>query len=129
MKITPTQTEAHYRMPEPGELDQRVLIRQRIDVPAADFGTEKTFQGERPVWAKIRQVGSATYRDSVQAADIVTHYIFIRYRPDITSDFEVVHGDKVYRISRIRDLNSARRFLMLECRDLGENVYTENIYG
>ncbi|MCZ0823707.1 phage head closure protein [Dickeya solani] len=129
MKLRQTQTQANYQLPEPGELNQRVTIRQRIDIPAADFGTEKTFQGERPVWAKIRQVGSATYRDSVQAGEIVTHYIFIRYRAGITSDFEIVHGDTVYRISRIRDLNSARRFLMLECRDLGENVYTENIYG
>ncbi|WJV61359.1 phage head closure protein [Pectobacteriaceae bacterium C52] len=129
MKITPTQTEAHYRMPEPGELDRRVLIRQRIDVPAADFGTEKTFQGEQPVWAKIRQVGSATYRDSVQTGDIITHYVFIRYRSGITSDFEVVHGDIVYRISRIRDLNSAHRYLMFECCDLGKNTYTENLYG
>ena len=47
-------------------------------------------------------------------------YITIRYRRGITADYEVVCGDSVYRVKRQRDLNGARRFLLLECTELGE---------
>ena len=52
--------------------------------------------------------------------DAITHYITIRYRRGITADYEVVCGDSVYRVKRQRDLNGARRFLLLECTELGE---------
>ncbi|EPM2123224.1 phage head completion protein, partial [Escherichia coli] len=48
------------------------------------------------------------------------HYITIRYRRGITADYEVVCGDSVYRVKRQRDLNGVRRFLLLECTELGE---------
>ncbi|HIH3157912.1 TPA: head-tail adaptor protein, partial [Escherichia coli] len=35
-------------------------------------------------------------------------------------DYEVVCDDSVYRVKRQRDLNGARRFLLLECTELGE---------
>ncbi|WP_311230667.1 head-tail connector protein [Escherichia coli] len=55
-----------------------------------------------------------------QTGDAITHYITIRYRRGITADYEVVCGDSVYRVKRQRDLNGARRFLLLECTELGE---------
>lgn len=50
---------------------------------------------------------------------IVTHYFTIRWRRNITADHEVFCDGQVYRIRRIRDLNSKRRFLLLECEELG----------
>ncbi|EGC4298529.1 head-tail adaptor protein, partial [Salmonella enterica] len=38
MKIRQAQTSATYLLPDPGELDQRIVIRRRVDVPADDFG-------------------------------------------------------------------------------------------
>ena len=114
-----SQTSATFSFPDPGELDKRVELRQRIDVPASDFGVEPEYHHVRKVWAKVRQVGAGTYQSSVQSDYIITHYITIRYRPGITSDFEIVMSGQVYRIKRSRDLNSARRFLLMECEELG----------
>lgn len=66
---------------------------------------------------------SATRRGSlsgaVQIENRVTHYFTIRFRRGITADHEVLHDDISYRVKRVRDLNSKRRFLLLECEELG----------
>ncbi len=116
-------------LPDPGELNKRVQLRQRIDQPVSDYGTEPEYQRERWVWAKMRQVGATTYHESVQADSAITHYITIRYRHGITSDYEVVYKAIVYRIRRARDLNSAGRYLLLECEELGAEDRSGDMYG
>ncbi|EFE7851903.1 phage head closure protein, partial [Escherichia coli] len=71
-------------------------------------------------WAKVVQTSATTWQETAQTGDAITHYITIRYRRGITADYEVVCGDSVYRVKRQRDLNGARRFLLLECTELGE---------
>lgn len=119
MKLRQAQTSATYLLPDPGELDKRVQLRKRVDVPAADFGTEAEYPVSGPAWAKIVQTSATTYQETAQTDNVITHYITIRWRSGITSDFEVVQGDLVYRVKRARDLNSKRRFLLLECTELG----------
>jgi len=129
MKLRSTTTSATYTLPDPGELDKRLLLRQRTDQPSSDYGVAPEYQNMRTVWAKVRQVGATTLHESVQTDDKITHYITIRYRRDITSDFEVVLAGIVYRIKRGRDLNSAGRYLLLECEELGAEDRSGDMYG
>ncbi|EBH8908570.1 phage head closure protein [Salmonella enterica] len=119
MKIRQAQTSATYLLPDPGELDQRIVIRRRVDVPADDFGVTPTYPEQIRTWAKKAQPGAAAYQGSVQIENRVTHYFTIRWCRNITADHEVFCDGQVYRIRRIRDLNSKRRFLLLECEELG----------
>lgn len=84
------------------------------------MGTEPTYPVQFPTWAKVVQTSATTYQETAQTDNAITHYITIRWRSGITSDFEVVNGDEVYRVKRARDLNSRRRYLLLECTELGE---------
>lgn len=120
MKLRQAQTSATYLLPDPGELDKRVSIRQRVDSPSDDMGTEPTYPVQFPAWAKVVQTSATTYQETAQTDNAITHYITIRWRRGITSDFEVVVDEQVYRVKRARDLNSKRRFLLLECTELGE---------
>ncbi|HDV2419563.1 TPA: phage head closure protein [Escherichia coli] len=120
MKISQAQTSATYILPDPGELNKRVLIRQRVDMPADNFGVEPQYPVAFRAWAKVIQTSATTCQETAQTGDAITHYITIRYRRGITADYEVVCGDSVYRVKRQRDLNGARRFLLLECTELGE---------
>lgn len=129
MKTGSTRTSATYTLPDPGELDKRILLRQRTDRPASDYGTAPEYQNEKKVWAKVRQVGATTWHESVQADDAITHYITMRYRKGITSDYEVVYGGSVYRVKRLRDLNSASRYLLMECEELGAEEPGGEMYG
>ncbi|WBM69134.1 phage head closure protein [Buttiauxella sp. WJP83] len=120
MKLRQAQTSATYLLPDPGELNKRVEIRHRIDKPSDDFGVEPEYPVSFPAWAKIVQTSATTYQATAQTDDVITHYITVRWRREITSDFEVVHGNQVFRVKRRRDLNGKRRFLLLECTELGE---------
>lgn len=124
MKLRQAQTSATYLLPDPGELDKRVLLRKRVDVPAADLGTRPDYPVSFPVWAKVVQTSATTYQETAQTDNVITHYITVRWRRGITSDFEVVQGDLVYRVKRARDLNSKRRYLLLECTELGTEPVT-----
>ncbi|MBN7120334.1 phage head-tail adapter protein [Erwinia billingiae] len=129
MQRRSSNTSAVFTLPDPGELNKRIHLRQRIDQAAADYGTEPVYQNEKDLWAKVRQVGATTYHESVQADDAITHYMTIRFRKGITSDFEVVYSENVYRIKRLRDLNSAGRYLLLECEELGAIERAGEMYG
>ncbi len=124
MQLRSTRTSATYLLPDPGELDKRVLLRKRVDVPAADLGTRPEYPVSYPVWAKVVQTSATTYQETAQTENVITHYITVRWRRGITSDFEVVQGDQVYRVRRARDLNSKRRYLLLECTELGTEPAT-----
>lgn len=119
MKQRQAQTSATYVLPDPGELDKRILIRSREDVPADDFGVEPIYTSQFFAWAKMAQPGAASYQGSVQTENTVTHYFTIRFRRGITADHEVVYDGQIFRVKRVRDLNSKRKFLLIECEELG----------
>ena len=48
MKIRQAQTSATYISAGPGELNKRVLIRLRVDMPADNFGVEPQLPGYVP---------------------------------------------------------------------------------
>ncbi|MFT4271285.1 MAG: phage head closure protein [Pantoea sp.] len=129
MKQRQSQTSANWQMPDPGELDKRVTLRQRVDQSAGDYDTESVFLNIREVWARVRQVGATTLHESAQTEHAVTHYITIRFRAAVTSDYEIVLDGLVYAVKRTRDLNSARRFLLLECEELGAVERGDQMYG
>ncbi|MFK3763235.1 phage head closure protein [Serratia ureilytica] len=129
MKIRQAQTSASYLLPDPGELDKRIVIRRRVDEPTDSFGLVPTFPESFRAWAKMAQVGAATYQASVQTETTVTHYFTLRYRSGITADHEVVLSGQVYRVRRVRDLNSKGRFLLLECEELGSETRRSERHG
>ena len=132
-----------YREPAAGDLNRRVAIRLRTDIPADDMGVDSEFSEIKPRWAKIEPVGTGVYSAGVQTGNKVTHRIWIRALPGVTEAHEVVHvthlsgapvfsvveGSPIYRIKRNADLNGGRRFTLLEVEELGASQAGLNIYG
>lgn len=104
--------------PTTGELNRRVTIRRRSDLPAPDMSTETVFDAQIQRWAKIEPVGSVVYAGSVQIDAAVTHRVIVRFWDGLTDHHEVVHGDRIYRVKRITDMNGGRRFTALEVEEL-----------
>lgn len=116
------------REPASGELNRRILVRLRTDLPSGDAGLASAFSGEVRRWAKIEPVGTAVFVGGIQTDLKVTHRITFRTLVGMTEDHEVVHGSKVYRVKRVADLNGAGRFTMLEVELLGAVATGGGIY-
>ncbi|TDV60129.1 head-tail adaptor protein [Pseudomonas sp. LP_7_YM] len=115
--------------PGTGELNRRIMLRRRGDLPAADGGLSSLFSDERKRWARIEPVGTAIYSGSVQADNKITHRITLRYLGVVPTDFEVLHTDVVYRVKRATDLNGRHRFTVLEVEELGQQQVGGGLYG
>ncbi|STM31151.1 phage protein [Escherichia coli] len=74
MKIRQAQTSATYILPDPGELNKRVLIRQRVDMPADNFGVEPQYPVAFRAWAKVIQTSATTWQETAQTGDAITHH-------------------------------------------------------
>lgn len=133
-----------YREPAAGELNRRVAVRQRRDVPTPDMGLGSEFFALKARWAKIVPVGTAVYAEGVQTDVKITHRIEMRLFPGITEAHEVVHvrlepgssevyeitpGTPLYRVKRSCDMNGTGRFTLLEVEELGAIQSTGGIYG
>lgn len=117
------------REPAAGELDRRVTLRLRTDVPAPDFGVSLVFTDEKKRWAKIEPVGSAVYTAGIQTEEKVTHRISLYFLDGLSDAHEVTHGKKLYRIKRVADLNGTHRFSVLEVEELGALKPSGGVYG
>lgn len=107
-----------FRNPSAGELNRRIRIRRRTDLPFGDADLEGVFSEERSRWAKIEPVGTAVYSEGVQTDKRITHRITFRFLANLDDSFEVVRGEQIYRIKRLTELNGELRFTLLEVEEL-----------
>lgn len=117
------------REPSAGELDRRVTLRLRSDVPAPDQGLDSLFTDQKKRWAKIEPVGTAVYAAGVQTDVKITHRVIFYYLKGMSEAHEVVHGATIYRVRRVADMNGSRRFTLLEVEELGQVKAGGGIYG
>lgn len=120
MKRSLTEVNATYRLPQPGELNERLQCRIRQDVPAPDGRRQSVYTEEFTVWGRVRQVSGSAYLHSMQVNETITHTIIIRRRKGITNDMEILRADgHVYRVIRVGELNDGRRFTRIDVKELG----------
>lgn len=117
------------REPSAGELDRRITLRLRTDIPALDQGLDSLFTDQKRRWAKIEPVGTAVYANAVQTELKVTHRVTFYYLKGMSDSHEVVHGSTIYRVRRVADMNGTRRFTLLEVEELGPEQASGGIYG
>ncbi|WP_434701543.1 phage head closure protein [Pseudomonas sp. D1-36] len=117
-----------YRDLGAGELDRRIVIRQRSDLPASDMGLDSVILEPTPRWARIEAVGTAVYTEGVQTDNKITHRIFIRYMTGITTQHEIVEGGVIYRVKRNAQMNGRKRFTIIEVEELGPAKAGGGIY-
>lgn len=117
------------REPSAGELNRRITLRLRTDIPALHQGLESLFTEQKKRWAKIEPVGTAVYANGVQTDMKITHRVTFYYLKGMSESHEVVQGGTVYRVRRVADMNGNRRFTLLEVEELGTEQARGGIYG
>lgn len=117
------------REPGAGELNRRITLRLRSDIPTENLELGSIFTDEKRRWAKIEPVGSVTYSAGVQIDAKVTHRITLYFLDGIGESHEVLHGSKLYRVQRVTDMNGAHRFTVLDVEELGQAQAGGGLYG
>jgi hypothetical protein len=113
-----------YKMPSPGELNQRVTFKRWDDSPNAAFGLTPVETEARTVWAKLESVGAMVFRDSAQTGEGLTHRaVFWRveglHPSAFTQQHVAEHDGFRYRVLRALDVNGERQMTLVELRLLG----------
>ncbi|WP_339521817.1 phage head closure protein [Pseudomonas sp. EL_65y_Pfl2_R96] len=117
------------REPSAGELDRRITLRLRTDIPAPDQGLDSIFLDQKKRWAKIEPVGTAVYTAGIQTDVKITHRVTLYYLKGLSDAHEIVHGSIIYRVRRVADMNGTRRYTLLEVEELGPAQPVGGIYG
>lgn len=116
------------REPSAGELERRITLRLRSDMPAPNQGLDSLFTDQKKRWAKIEPVGTAVYTAGVQTDVKITHRVILYYLKGMSEAHEVVHGATIYRVRRVADMNGNRRFTLLEVEELGPEKAGGGVY-
>jgi hypothetical protein len=112
--------------PTAGELNRRILIRKRSDLPTMGNALSENYTAGVQAGAKLTPVGNATFFGTQQVGENVTHSFVVRRRPedgitayDITGDYVIDCEGYRYRVRRCDDLQGDRHTLLIQCELLG----------
>lgn len=112
------------RLPQPGELKRRILLKLWTDMPNGAFGLDQTFSAGVPLWAKKEPIHSIAIRAGAQTDETPTDLFWVRWgsgtKPqDITSTHVIEFAGRRYRVIDAIDVDDARQFTRISTKDLG----------
>lgn len=108
-----------------GKLDKRITIKKWNEMASMAGGITQSFNQDIEVWAKLEPVGNAIFFGTKQAAEDITHRVFVRRSTavnerKVTAEHVVEHRDLRYRVKRASDLKGEGDFVLLDLELLGE---------
>lgn len=111
-------------LPDTGELNRRITIKQWTDVPNGTFGLNQTFDAGIVRWAKHEPVHGLAIRAGMQTGEIPTDLFWVRYgsntKPeDITLGHVVEWNKRRYRVMDTINVDDAQQFTRITTKDLG----------
>jgi head-tail adaptor len=112
------------RLPRTGELNRRILLRVRTDVPNASFGVDETYDAGIPRWAKKEPIHSVAIRAGQNTDESPTDLFWLRWgtgtKPtDLTTSHVIDYSGRRYRVLDSIDVDDKHRFTRITAKDLG----------
>lgn len=103
--------------PELNELRHRVVFQSRQETDDGYGGKTVSWQDVFEAWAKIEPV-SASERFKAMGMNMkVSHRIYIRYRPEVSSKMRIKYGKRKFEIEGIIDIGEQKKYLELLCSE------------
>ena len=100
-------------MYDPGELDQRVIIREEIHTPDGMGGNTLTFSDIATVWTKVKPRGGRE-DDSYDRINAEAGQIFIIRNRDMSEKLRLVWQGIEYNITNIKRYGTKMLYLEIE---------------
>ena len=105
-----------------GEYRDKVELQQVVLTKDKYGGEIRTWTTYGTAWAKItaqKSEGTDEKSDGNRVVRSSLFDIYIRYRPDVTAEHKVKHGDVEYWINKVSDTDNLKTRLLLECNRRG----------
>ncbi|MGN0896356.1 MAG: head-tail adaptor protein [Succinivibrio sp.] len=109
--------------PLSGELNKRISIYSRADIPEDDYSFYEDDTLIQTCWAKIENVGGAIYYGSLNTNSAVTHRVWVRAIKGKTDSCSISvssiikYKDRYFKTVRVTDLEGI--FTVIECCEVG----------
>lgn len=100
-----------------GKLRHRITLQTLSEVPNADYGIERTYTDVKALWALIDPLKGTVYFDTKQIEEGITHRIYIRNYPELTTEHWILHETRRFRIRSVRDIMERDRYIELLCEE------------
>jgi len=105
-----------------GQLSSVISIHDRNIVPPISTMTDFTesFNNTLDVWAMIKSTGGKIFFDGVGTDVAISHEIYVRYDPTITTESWIELEDKMLLdIMNVENLDERNEYMKLLCRERG----------
>lgn len=98
-----------------GELKERVILQNKSIAKSAGGDRTITWNDVVTTWAKISPLSGREYFQAMQTQSKVQTRIIIRWRNNITPDWRVKYGARIFEIESVIDENNKHNYLELMC--------------
>lgn len=104
-----------------GDLNKRITIKDRTLKGATlnNRVSSENFSDDVTVWAMIQTTRGDQFFDGTSLRTAVTHYFYIRYRDNVTSENFIFFNEDSYDILDVEDLDENESFLKISARKRG----------
>lgn len=112
-----------------GDMIDEICIQSR-NLKSPIFGGvdfSEDFKGKMTVWSLIETVKGVTVFDGTGIERDVTHLIFIRYLPGLTSEDWILFNDERFDILDSDNFDERSEFTIIRCSNRGNDVNKANM--
>lgn len=102
-----------------GRLRHTITLQKYTKTPDGEGGWDKTWNDTvTSVRASVEPLLGREYLMAGQIQERVTTRIRMRYRTDVTGEWRVKHGNRIYEIDSVMNPREMNRETVLMCREI-----------
>ena len=111
-----------------GDMKDQITLQDRDIKGITDIDVDFTeqFTEAAVVWSMIETVQGTTTFDASNTEIVITHKIYVRFDPTITSETWIELESRKFDIVTVTNLDERKEFQLLLCRERGSNVQPVN---
>lgn len=101
---------------DPGRLSRRMALEIPNDVDDGAGGAVRSWEKADEFWAELKPVSARNFVADGSAVQRVTHELYFRTGPQLTTEKRLRFGARLFRILHVRDANEtgARQLALIE---------------
>lgn len=111
-----------------GDMKDEILLQNRSikGITDTDVDFTENFTEAATVWSMIETVQGTTTFDASNTEIVITHKIYVRFDPTITSETWIELDSRKFDIVTVTNLDERKEFQLLLCRERGSNTQQVN---